>query len=496
MARVICRRLCVRTGVLLALGALIAGVVSAPASASTAPPPLPYAVAVCPSNESCTSTTPAVVGLGATGASLNVTITNENSLTKSNDDKGPVVLNSFTLAAPSGFTIATATCVMGCTNAANSPTVSSTGSSVSLTKLNLAYDASAEFSITVDTPTSGCTVASQCTWGTTAYYDYPAEEKTPDADDNFVLDTAHSAMGTVLAQWAFAVQPDNAQINTAIRSTPYNTPAGMDPAVAAVDSGGTAVTYNGTGASVTLAASPSVSSLTGNVAAVSGGTATFTGLEVGTPGYYQLVASSPTSNPNDIASSAPSNQFEINTVVSASQCAATGCSGSTTNGNSTFGGSSSATSGLLVLALDPSSTWWTTGNVPAACDNYQYLSGDQDMVDQIEGADGSLTVKDFVTLHEPNLVAVASTWLTQQFCYATDAATAFTTRGGVPATAVTLPNGSPGWAGLLLSDCDDYPGQPCVTKRSFSFVSVSPLVVTFEIDASIPSYDDTGFGHH
>ena len=88
---------------------------------------------------------------------------------------------------------------------------------------------------------------------------------------------------------------------------------------------------------------------------VSGNTATFTGLTVPTPGYYTLLASSP-GDPDDIAPSAASNQFQINTTVFASPCTGTGCSGSTNYTNSALSGSSSATSGALVLALDPSST--------------------------------------------------------------------------------------------------------------------------------------------
>ena len=465
MAGEVSRSVCARAGVVLVLGALFAGVASASASAASG---YAYSVVVCAPTESCTSATPAVTGLNAAGATLTVKITNLTSATLDPGENGAI--NDFTLTAPAGFTIVS--CPSGCGGA----TVSS--GSVKFSGLNLLPNASATLTLTVNTPSSGCTVASACTWATSADYD----TGDSDADDSFALDASTSSVNTVLARWAFTAtgQPTSAQIGATITNSPYNTPPGSAVAVQAVDSTGAPAPQGG---SVSLSLNPSPAALGGTTTGTYSGTPVNFSPTVSAAGYnYALTASSP-AGAADIPS-ATSNNFDIHTAVSATQCTGTGCSGSTTNGNGTLGGSSSSTSGQLLLALDPSPGFWTTAPVIAACHNYTFLSGNQDTI-QLTGPGGSVTLKDMVTLPVANLFVLAKTWITQQFCLA--AGSPFTVAGGGTAAPVTLPDGSPGYAGLLPSLCFLYPGQPCVTKRTFKIVTLKPLVVTFEIDVSIPA---------
>jgi hypothetical protein len=482
------RQIVARAGVVLILSALMAGAASAPASASAAP--WLYSVGICAPTETCSSSTPAVIGLNGSGATLSVTITSESNATGFDPDENGA-LNNFTLTAPtgSGITITGASCA----TCSSSPTVSS--SAVSLTNLDLSQGNSVTMQVSVSTPASGCTVASPCTWGTAASYDNDG-----DTDDTaWTLDPT-SSVNTVLAQWAITVQPADAQINTPITSTPYNTPAGSPVQVALEDSSGATVSsYNGTD-EVSLTSTPSALLGGAGPFSVSSGTtgSSFKNLEVPTAGSgYTLTASSAAGFNNDgIETGAPSSPFTLHTAVSASACDGAGCSGTTTNSNSTLNGSSSATSGALVLALDPAPSFWASAPVVTACDNYKFLSGDEDTV-QLLNDPTSLTIKDLVTVPEPNLAAVAVTWATQQLCLA--ASTPFTAAGGVPATLVnSSPTGSgTSYVGLLVSLCFRYPSAPCVTKRTFKIVTLKPLVVTFEIDATIPtSLAGDPIGHH
>lgn len=267
----------------------------------------------------------------------------------------------------------------------------------------------------------------------------------------------------------FAVQPAKTIINQVITGTDLN-PSGPPIQVDILNSDGSLA--SGSAASVTISLAPNAAngSLSGTttVNAVNG-VATFNDLTINRAGLgYMLVASSPE------GASATSKAFdEVN--------AGTRCTGS-----STCSATATTPTSSLNVTMPPS----TTGTISLAIDVGTplvcagYIARDSNWFSFLASSSANEKVVTYTV--RPSAAAkeiVGST----QFCLG--APYAFEQRGGGPAPAAVLPDGSSGFVGLL-PNCVATSRGPCISGRSTTPDASSPtgfdVVLTVRFPAGLP----------
>jgi hypothetical protein len=372
----------------------------------------------------------------AAGSSTNFTarITNEAS---------PQLLGSANITAPTGFT-ATGVAVV---SAPAGATATRVGNVVQLRNLSLPPGSAAIFTITATAPS---TATSGTAWTVTAKQ---SNDFNGPPGNNFTLDPASNLAVTVLSgggggasRLHFFTEPADAAINTAITSTPFNSPPGTSVQVEVLDGSGHRVTSSM--APIAIAITPPTNGLltgdnnqsdtvTKNAVA---GVASFADLKINTHGSYTLIATSQGLT-SEISSS-------ITIWDSTQACTAnilcTATVGDTSSFQSQFSGTSS-TGGFLLLTLgqDTLSCGDTFNHAPSvttAATFHFSATGNKTIIGDIDKS---------VDQAEPNN-GVAF----YRVCFESDDMT-FTYPGGI-----VHPMGTP----FLLPDCKAVGGTPPCVK--------------------------------
>ena len=385
----------------------------------------PYKIDIAPHSVAAGSST-----------TFTATLTNEAS---------PQQLGSVNITAPTGFTVTGAAVVSAPVGA----TATQVGNAVQLRTLALPPGGIATFTITATAP---CTPSGGA-WMVTAkqsndYNGPPGNDFTADAASN----TAISITGAGGCHLHFYAEPADAAINTAISSTPFNSPTGTSVQVEVLDGNNHRVTSSTAPISIAINTGTTGATLTGdnsqsgtvtkNAAA---GVASFSSLKINTHGNYNLIATSPG------ITSAISNSTEADGVFtiwdSAQPCVANkSCLttlGNTNSFTSQFSGTSSS-GGFLLLTLgqDTLSCGDTFNHAPSVSTftTYQFsATGNKTIVGTID--------KTVVQAQPNNGVSF------YRVCFESDDF-AFTYPGGV-----VKPAGTP----FLLPDCKSVSSTPpCV----------------------------------
>jgi hypothetical protein len=381
-----------------------------------------------------TDITPNSVAAGSS-TSFTARITNEAS---------PQLLGSANVTAPTGFTVTGVAVV----SAPAGATATRVGNVVQLRNLSLPPGSAAIVTITATAPS---TATSSTTWAVTAKQ---SNDFNGPPGNNFTLDPASSLAVTVLSgggggasRLHFFTEPADAAINTAITSTPFNSPPGTSVQVEVLDGSGNRVTSST--APITIAINTGTNgaklmgTLTKNAVA---GVASFTDLEIDTHGSYTLIATS------QGLTSAISNSTETDGVFtiwdSTQACTANILCTATVGNTSSFQAQVSGTSStggflLLTLGQDTLSCGDTFNHAPSVTTGATFhfsATGNKTMIGDIDKS---------VDQAEPNN-GVAF----YRVCFESDDMT-FTYPGGV-----VHPMGTP----FLLPDCKAVGSTPPCVK--------------------------------
>jgi hypothetical protein len=285
----------------------------------------PYSIVVCAygADEVCSpspasgANEPAAVQESAVGVPFTAVYLNENK------PGSGLNLGSSNLNAPSGFTITTASvggsALPQCTSTTTGSCLTADGATVELRGIGAAPGAGVTVSMTVNTPSTTCTLTPlTCAW---TVLSKQSNNFSGSPGNNLNVDTATSTLGTIFATLAFGAEPADAQIApTVITNMNYTPPpAGGPVTVDAVDANGAVAGAFEGPVSLLLTTpnntntNPFPSSLGGTNpgtalnGVVSQGVASFKDLTVNLPGIgYILTASS-----TDLNSSANSTTFDI-----------------------------------------------------------------------------------------------------------------------------------------------------------------------------------------
>jgi hypothetical protein len=301
-----------RWAALLALPAamIVAAAAPAPAGAASFKP---YSIVICAlgASETCAPSTtsaanqPAAVPVGAVGASMTATFTNENKLGSG------INVGSVNLTAPSGFSVTNASVngvsLGSCTPSTPSTTSCIAANTIELRSLGVPPGGTVTASMSVTAPASGCTVASPCVWTSVAKQ---SNDFSGQPGNGLNVDANTSTLNTVLAHLAFGSQPHSEALGQVITDTDY-APSGGPVTVKAIDANGTTVSsFNGpVSVSLNNAGFAITQGTLGGTTTqnASGGVAMFGDLTVSSPGNaYTLTASAV-----DLPPSTTSTAFDV-----------------------------------------------------------------------------------------------------------------------------------------------------------------------------------------
>jgi hypothetical protein len=342
-------------------------------------------------------------------------------------------LESANFIAPAGFSLRAAALPEG-----QPGTASLLGNVVALRGLTLKPGSVLDVSVTA---VAACRSALH-TWGSAA-----------DTDSNLTgrpltLGASQSSLTTTVAAacaLSFATQPHNAVVGQDITGSAFN-PIGAPVTVNIVNSKGNVVSSSSAPVTIALGNNPSGATLGGTTTedAVNG-VATFSDLKLNQPGNgYTLVASSPsltdaTSNPFDeadtVATCLQGQSCSTSLSTSVSQLQVTANPAANPNVNS----------GTLTESVDV--------GTPLTCAGYEAV--DPNWYESVMSTSNRVKVITY-TLDNTSPEGI-------QFCFG--APYEFTTSSGGPAPAGTLPDGTPGFIGLLPS-CPA--SGPCVESITSS----------------------------
>lgn len=434
----------------------------------------PYSLVICAfgSDESCapsptsSDNRPAAVPSGAGGVPMSATFTNEN--------KGGtgIQLGSANLTPPAGFTVLAAS-VPGCSGCA-----AVANNVVQLRGVGVPPGSAVTVALTVATPSTGCTVASECFWS--AATKQSNDFSGPPGND-LTLDSRTSTLGTVRAHLQFGSQPHNVALGQVITDTDYG--AGNPVTVIAVDDNSSIVGSFVGPVSLTLNTpnntntNPTPATLGGTTTEnASGGTASFADLTVSDPGNgFTLTAVNP-----DLPPSVTSTTFDAQQA--GTQCTnnkscrteATSANFPTTNGgvDATVTASSGPTADLAQSIDFGNHLDVGTESPPSGCEGYD---APHDVFWNLTGTtDRTFTVSITTTVLAGN---ISGTMIKgQDNCLSapkqfTELNESTTPPSLSPASPGKQPDGTDGFIGLL-ADCGSKKGQldpatnPCVVSRT------------------------------
>jgi hypothetical protein len=461
---------------LLALFAAVGAALVLAASASAATKPFSLVIQ------------PAAVPAGTATVSMTATFTNENKVGTG------INLGSANLTPPANFTVQSASvsgvapfvCPAGCT-------ASVVGNVVELRGIAVPPGSSVRVSMVVSTPPQArtppflCTVALPCAWSVLAkqsndFSGPPGNDLNPDP--------ATSALNTVLGELQFSpsAQPHSTTLGQAITDSDYNPPpptgTGGPVLVQVVDATGAVVTaYSGT---VTLTlntpnnsfTNPFPATLSGTTQVGSGvaqnavaGVATFKDLMVSEAGNgYTLFAQTSDMPPLSVTSD-PFNVQQDGTQCTTKQSCHTeakSVASTTTNGgvDATVTASAGQTTDMAE-SLD-----FGVHMSAAQCEGYDAA---HDVYWNLDPASGRIALVSITTTVLSGQIT-GSMIKGQDSCLAapkefTEENESTTPSSLTPAPPATLPDGSPGFSGLL-PDCGSKKGEvpaasnPCVLSRT------------------------------
>jgi hypothetical protein len=450
------------------LAGLVALVLVAPASASTANKP--YTLTISP---------PLMEG-GQENVTITATFKNQTG------PPGGQQLGSANLIWPTSiFANVTASSVSGAGAAATASSGTCTfgtvtGSCIKLRNLSLSPGPT-PLTVTMSATTQTCFTTPE-PWVVEAKQ---SNDFSGPPGNDLTLSSAPQSTLDGACKLAWISQPTDSLTNDPISSVPF-TP-GSPISVKVVDSSGK-VLPESPAPTVTLTAPSNPGAVTpaGASEPASGGIASFPNLTINSPGdFYTLTASSGT------LSSVPSNAFDVADTYTFAPCSVN-ASCSTTDSNNKGSGkvmaNTTTTSGTLTLSVNSNN-----GNtLPCS-----YVSADQN----VYGFDGPGSKVGTITITNPNLSSPTLTgtaWQiisAQQICF--DGPVDFTTASGTPAPPD--PTGS-GFVGLLPTcttdpdswddpdgDADD-PTGPCHNRQQDHIVRdlSSPLGYDIVLVADIP----------
>jgi hypothetical protein len=404
-----------------------------------------------------------------------------------------VPVNNVQLLVPAGLTVTSASLPAG-KPAPVVTTCQSTLPCVKMTGLNLAPGKSVTLTMSVHAPPA-CSSATP-TWNATA-------QATGLIGlilhllgiNNLPLDSAHSSLATTVndsCSVSFTQEPNNVIVGQPITGSSYDT---TGPPVVATVTDASGVQMAGISVTAALVSNPSSATLGGTKAQTTGagGAATFADLTVNLSGtgYTMSATAATTGSP-----SATSTPFDAQNAAAA--CSGASCS--TTAGN---------TQGTAqITATGPNGTSGTlteSVNVPTepplSCAGY--TSADPNTYDFLT-TNSALNKVVTITIKQP--IGTFPTFdptdtdfpfgdgdgdyddvlVTQKICF--EAPYSFTVSGGGSATPTTLPDGSPGFIGLL-PNCNDPNSGPCHDRAHDSAPAdpSSPILYDIVLVANIPA---------
>jgi hypothetical protein len=264
----------------------------------------------------------------------------------------------------------------------------------------------------------------------------------------------------------FVTQPTDAEVGQPITGT-ANTASGPPVSVELLDANGN-LAASGAPVTISVVGGTAGAALGGTkTVSASGGMASFSDLTLNKAGYgYTLSASSGGASS---ATSTSFNEYDVSTSVACRENV--NCSANpddpTQQGTQTSQNLNAAAifdpnnpdAGQLEVALNRSQTYWAAH--AAQCGNYAFLRSDTDVVFMTANT-RSKTFVDTFTVRAINFSAISQLINQQQYCFV--ASFPFTTKTG-SAQPTTLPDGSPGFIGLLR-DCNTVTNQPCISARN------------------------------
>ena len=283
----------------------------------------------------------------------------------------------------------------------------------------------------------------------------------------------------------FGTQPHAAVVGQHISGADFSPSAGP-VTVQIVDVNGHVVTTSSAPVTIALGSATGGGTLSGTrtVNAVNG-TASFGDLALDKAGYTYTLAASSSGD-----TGATSSGFDEHDIGSATTCAEnTDCQGQA-NDSGTTGTNGQTLSvvspfdpvnpdaGLLTVALDHGNGFWSSN---PACGGATALGPDTDDFLMTNSARAKFVTGTLQT-SVPNQAALQSLIQNQEYCLA--APYPFQAKTG-PAVAGTLPDGTPGFIGLL-GDCPaaGTPTDPCVSSRSGTLNNV---LGTLQIKVTVPA---------
>lgn len=382
-------------------------------------------------------------------------------------------LGSADLLPPASFQVTAALApAAGSATLSSSCTVGTqTGPCVQLRDLALAPGQSVTVTMTVQTP--ACVPpGSSYAWAIEAK---PANDFSSGPGDDLTLDPSTSSTTTTLdgaCKLAFATQPHNVVVGQDITGTDWD-PSGPPVTVQVLDVNGNVVPGSSAAVTVALANNPGAATLGGTrTVNADSGVASFGDLTVNQPaGGYTLSASS--------GSLTPATSTSFTSETTAAVCLLNmPCT--TTAGNSAGNDKVTANAGAPGMLLE--SVNFDRG-APLACNDYP--TTDPNTYTFFATVDRSKVAT--ITIDNPatHLSGSPATVLArQQICFG--ASYEFTTAAGKPAAAGTLPDGIPGFIGLL-PPCPAV--GPCHDRKSDTTIpdASSPLGFDIVLVADIPS---------
>lgn len=359
------------------------------------------------------------------------------TLALSNKSSPRSLLASANLAPPSGFTLTGASLPAGTPG-----TVTINHGVVELRNLAVAPQATLLVTVTASVPESCGTSTGAWTSAATEQPDFTGEQLSLIASQSKITTTVTTACAL-----EFATQPHNAIVGQHITGADFD-PSGPPVTVEVVDAHGAIVSSSTAPITIALGNNPGNATLGGTrtVDAVHG-VASFSDLTLDKPGNgYTLTASSPGITG---ATSSPFN--ENNTAV---LCAANAsCQTSITTNASVFSVTASAGPNPATLSAS------VNVGTPLRCKGY--IPVDSNWFEFLVSTSNRGKVVGYRLKHVP-----LPTLVFAQFCLG--APYEFTTLFLKPAAQGTLPDGSPGFIGLLPPCLLVHSKGPCVASRTLA----------------------------
>ena len=445
----------------------------------------PYSLVVCAlgSSETCAPNQPAAVPAGATGVPITAKFVNKNK------PGTGITVGSANLTPPAGFTVS-GVAPFACPSSCSANVV---GNVVQLRGLAVPPGSAVTVTMSANTPATlaACTVASPCAWNVLAKQ---SNDFSGPPGNNLNLDAGTSTPTTVLAALEFSAQPRSTRLGQAITDTDYTPPppagTGGPVTVAAADANGTVISWYQGSVSVVLNSNPltnpTPATLSGTTKqSTTGGVATFANLIVSALGNgFTLTAST-----SDLPPPTTSETFNVQQTATLCQPSCTVEDASSdvaqTGGIDVTASSASGVESDLVQSIDFGN--WPASVRQAECGGaslhftYQAFTPLNPLSPPVTRPISATITTTELGLTQRNFNASVSG---QEICLAQaspfTAKVKSTTGDGdndaddqtlIPAPAVMLPDGTPGYAGLE-PDCGTGPNQvpagssPCVTSRS------------------------------